>query len=543
MSLNQKTEVESTRGLTSKNKPALTIGVTAYYKSDPDKLKKLLYSFIVKQEDYWPLTSESMANPRKHNEAVAGFVERMSHIDKFTNDDYISFSTPVELIVVIDSYKTEDMNPENEGKLMNLKTIVTQFMQKIQELKLPLDIKIVIPNTNIKVSRARNYLIDHASSKFLTFKDDDDLSANINMLLEHTKSNFPVQIFYMVSGRYKTRIIDPDKSYPFISQLGCCAMIFEVDFLRRHKIYFVPDLGSEDVLFRGMLHRVIEKTEGSYHTINKVLYYYMDASNRSFTYSLSPREDIDLDGILQNQTLAQLEENQTATVIKILNTMPITEMTDYILFGISNVATFQRSLNIIRRAMQKKKSQFQSPLDKSLLYLTNQIVTPNNQNLFNLLEPRHQQQLLNLLPTYLTFSELKEAADDKFTLNPIVIRYMMMCYLINPNYNYPIDKGLTKKIYTTFCRNYGKRQFTQDFIMFAHERIKNSSCRSNLLDYINSNQPPTLNPEIKKLHPQIKDLYTEFLQMMKMKNEKILDSPNRNFRGMLNVFTFYMFTT
>lgn len=111
-----------------------------------------------------------------------------------------------------------------------------------------------------------------------------------------------------------------------------------------------------------------------------------------------------------------------------------------------------------------------------------------------------------------------------------------MIHLINPQYNYPIDKRLTKKIYTTFCRNYNKHQFTCDFIMFAHERIKNSQCKSELLNYINSD----LNSEIKKSYPQLKDLYTEFIQMMKMTNEKMLDTPNRNFRGMLNVFSFYM---
>ena len=60
----------------------LTIGVTSYYKSDPVKLKKLLYSFIIKQEEI----QIDFDEPRIGNEKLIEFIIRMNHTDQFSKE-------------------------------------------------------------------------------------------------------------------------------------------------------------------------------------------------------------------------------------------------------------------------------------------------------------------------------------------------------------------------------------------------------------------------------------------------------------------------
>ena len=351
---------------------ALTIGVTTYYKSDPVKLKKLLYSLIVKQEEI----EIDFDEPRIGNEKLVELIIRMNHTEQFSKDDFITFSDPVEMIIIIDSYPEEDDSPENECELEHIKAVITEFSSKVKHLKLPIDIKVVIPTTNIKVSRARNYIIENALSKYITFKDDDDLSVNINKILKHVldwNNETSVKLFYTLSGSYNYRPPEienekKEKIIPFISQLGIWSLIYDVEFLRRNNIYFVPDIGSEDIVFRAILHHVIDKYEGKFEIIDEILYYYLDPSNRSFTFSLSPREEHDVKTILNGKSIDEFVDEQQQISDRIAKKLfefdkERFEITDYLLFGISHAATFRSSLNIIRNSLTKHNNFLKTEID------------------------------------------------------------------------------------------------------------------------------------------------------------------------------------
>ena len=533
---------------------ALTIGVTTYYKSDPVKLKKLLYSVIVKQEEI----EIDFDEPRIGNEKLVELIIRMNHTEQFSKDDFITFSDPVEMIIIIDSYSEEDDSPENECALEHVKAVITEFSSKVKHLKLPIDIKVVIPTTNIKVSRARNYIIEHALSKYITFKDDDDLSVNINKILKHVldwNNECTVKLFYTLSGSYNYRPPEienekKEKIIPFVSQLGSCCLIYDVDFLRRNNIYFVPDIGSEDIVFRAILHHIIDKYEGKFEIIDEILYYYLDPSNRSFTFSLSPREEHDVKTILNDKSIDEFVDEQQQTSDRIMKKLfefdkERFEVTDYILFGISHAATFRSSLNIIRNTLTKHNNFLQTEMDRALFKLTKEIKVVTDESIFDTLEPEVQELALYLAPMYLTLSELDEVANHDLetlnllynrklkspvanlntnVLNPFMTRFLMLYSLITKTDSEFIDLDLAKKIYQTFCSNYSKTQFKNDFITFS-KRIDELNC-------VNLN-------EVIKKH-KLKDLYAEFIHFMKYDHVNTLKNSNLHFRGMLNVFSFYV---
>lgn len=546
---------------------AVSIGVTTYYKSDPVKLKKLLYSLIVKQEEI----EIDFDEPRIGNEKLIEFIIRMNHTEQFSKDDFITFSDPVEMIIIIDSYPEEEDNPENECELEHVKAVITEFSNKVKHLKLPIDIKVVIPTTNIKVSRARNYIIEHALSKYITFKDDDDLSVNINKILKHvldwsirsstgrreSNTETTVKLFYTLSGSYNYRPPEIEKEkkekiIPFISQLGIWSSIYDVEFLRRNNIYFVPDIGSEDIVFRAVLHHIIDKFEGKFEIIDEILYYYLDPSNRSFTFSLSPREEHDVKTILNGKLIKDFVNEQQQTSDRIIKKLfefdkERFEITDYILFGISHAATFRSSLNIIRNSLTKHNNFLQTEMDRALFKLTKEIKVLTEESIFDTLEPEVQELALYLAPMYLTLSELDEIANHDLEtlnllynrklklpnkklstklLNPFMTRFLMLYSLITKTNSEFIDLDLAKKIYQTFCSNYSKQQFKNDFITF-----------SKRIDELNTDN---LNEVIKK--HKLKDLYAEFIHFMKYDHINTLKNSNLHFRGMLNVFSFYVLT-
>jgi thiaminase len=425
-------------------------------------------------------------------------------------------------------------------------------------LKLPIDIKVVIPTTNIKVSRARNYIIEHALSKYITFKDDDDLSVNINKILKHVldwDTKTTVKLFYTLSGSYNYKPPEienekMEKTIPFVSQLGIWSSIYDVEFLRRNNIYFVPDIGSEDVVFRAVLHHIIDKYEGKFEIIDEILYYYLDPSNRSFTFSLSPREEHDVKTILNGKSIAEFVDEQQQTSDKIMKKLfefdkERFEVTDYILFGISHAATFKSSLNIIRNTLTKHNNFLQTEMDRALFKLTKEIKVVTEESIFDTLEPEVQELALYLAPMYLTLSELDEVANHDLetlnllynrklkspvvnlntkVLNPFMTRFLMLYSLITKTDSEFIDLDLAKKIYQTFCSNYSKTQFKNDFITFSRR-----------VDELNTDD---LNEVIKK--HKLKDLYAEFIHFMKYDHINTLKNSNLHFRGMLNVFSFYV---
>ena len=175
----------------------------------------------------------------------------------------ITLTEPVELCVMID--QKEIMTDEEKQNCDNIEKM-------IKSLKMD-NLKIVVKRSekNLRVSNARNILIDTATGDFIKFSDDDDYQVNLNEML---------------------RMIDPTAIS--IDTLVCrwdgsvrlSAKMPIAPFLRRqwlidHSLYFIPNIGGEDIVWRCEVFEAIRRTNAKAIYINECTYLHFEKSYRS----------------------------------------------------------------------------------------------------------------------------------------------------------------------------------------------------------------------------------------------------------------------
>lgn len=159
----------------------------------------------------------------------------------------------IEILLVDDKGKDNSLNV--------IKKIQSQHPEKI---------RIIEHETNQGLSIVRNTGIDHARGKYLFFLDGDDeivpeCIEELVTLITKTNSTVAVGEISAINTFKKTQY----KIFPFNHSLtslkgndsifeyfcngswsvSACNKLIEVDFFRKHKIYFVKDLFSQDELW------------------------------------------------------------------------------------------------------------------------------------------------------------------------------------------------------------------------------------------------------------------------------------------------------
>lgn len=250
----------------------VTIGITACYKSDLERFDRMLLSLFDE------MATPDMLSTKTSAESYASHIQniQISDLSKFK---FINVSRPVEVVVFVDCMDETSL-PVVKYVYSSIGVIATH----VSNVKF----RIIHSNENIKLSAARNVIIQLSTSEYITFKDDDDTSININEIVRIIESNPNA----LVIEGYE---IDTNKSaecLPIIS-MGPVTIICNRQFLIDHSLGFVVDCGNEDVIWRNDIYHVIETLPSTNDkplacmTPNTV-YLYWTASQRANVFNSNP---------------------------------------------------------------------------------------------------------------------------------------------------------------------------------------------------------------------------------------------------------------
>ena len=226
----------------------LTIGITTYFKSNPEEVRRTL----------WTLFDKRMIEGIIPEDVLKLYAEN--------NHQPITVKEPVEIIVFID--RNSDVDDEITSK-------ITEYVNSLSYKNCTF---IVCKSTsNVKVSVARNFIITAAKGDYICFRDDDDASVNINELLSYIdlapKDTTVIEYGYAVDGlKYRP------------SKLGPWSLFVKTEFLRKNNLCFVPDLTTEDIIWRGNLNMILSREpcwKSNLYFIQKPGYISLGRSNRS----------------------------------------------------------------------------------------------------------------------------------------------------------------------------------------------------------------------------------------------------------------------
>ena len=140
----------------------------------------------------------------------------------------------VELIIVIDG----DNEPIHDA-LMNLK------FRLMNIYKSHLTIRIIRVFQSRGVSYARNLVLKNANGKYVKFCDDDDLSVNVNELINVIKSSSNIDYIECCMTN-----LTKNKQCPLYTGWFPSNVIVKTSWIRLHKLYFVNDIVGEDSVWR-----------------------------------------------------------------------------------------------------------------------------------------------------------------------------------------------------------------------------------------------------------------------------------------------------
>lgn len=248
--------------------PVVSIVVTTYYKSDPILFERMICSLLNK-------------NCSNFAEDNIGFDElRWMDGIKLNDMECIIPEQLTELIIMMDAFDNSISESERE-----IKDIIHTLKSK--EIK-NLIVRYIRTDKNVKIAISRNISIAEATGKFITFRDDDDISSNIN------------EIYHVINAGsalvYESCMLtshSPDKKIHFEPK-SVVAVIANRQYLLEYQIAFPPQIGGEDKYWRDMLIyslpqpsiENIDDTSG--YTGNKLyvynpkcIYMYEQPSNRS----------------------------------------------------------------------------------------------------------------------------------------------------------------------------------------------------------------------------------------------------------------------
>lgn len=235
----------------------LTIGITTCYSTSIRQLNGMLMSLFDKNS-----TCELMKYVDKTNNYFNNYRSR-----SFTDINIIHVSQPVNIIIFYDA------NDEYNNVYSDVKELVSNI--KFNNV----NITLYRSYNNVKVSVARNIIIQLATTKFICFRDDDDYSVNINELLRITNKylNYNVINCFAIYSHYNYHnhaAMMPDNVW---------SLIMNREFIINNNLSFIPYIGNEDIIFKTDLYNACTRYTNinNFIFVHDSIYYYTEASNRS----------------------------------------------------------------------------------------------------------------------------------------------------------------------------------------------------------------------------------------------------------------------
>lgn len=316
------------------NSIKLTLGVTCYYNSDVNKLKELFYSLFVDKSSKFILNNE----------------------------------TKIELLIIIDG---ADKNLYNKERIIQEINNINKYVKKY------CIVRYIITKNNIKVSRARNLIINKAYGEYIAFCDDDDLRIDFRELLKIIDNNSEIDYishYFFDEKKQKSNKIQ-------ISNLSCWCSIIKTKFLRNNKLYFTPDLASEDVIWRSNLDYIIGIKPIKTSQIEDICYTYKEPSNRSLINNNKSR-------FLDNITINELKFFQIKNSELFINVNKILsqyldigfKITEWRLYSLCSSIAFNKAYPLIKYWMNINKKQIEESVgltDRRVLIINENLIMNN----------------------------------------------------------------------------------------------------------------------------------------------------------------------
>lgn len=539
----------------------LTVAITAYFNSNPNKFRNMILSLFSKQTNkIWTITKDNMLNPKKENEIL---FENITTLSNLTNDEIeyniLKLNEKIELLIIFDN------NPEFRYKIDNLIKIVELFKPYIKEF---CEIRYIIPVANVRISCARNIVFKEAKGEYIAFCDDDDIRINANNLLKILNDNYGKDYIshYMICGLYDIQTLD---KIPFVSNLASYCGLLRKEFINKHKIYFTPFLAAEDVVWRSNMDYIINYVEGTICQTELCGYVYMDASQTSLNNILFNSRYLNTIDFNSTSIFNKSNLDYYRIIDLILSHQLIFgfKLTDYRIFGITTSATYWRGYNIIKYWLQKNVEKLdKQSYDYKMIKLSSKLIPDTSENLFNLLTDEDQILCVENIPKYFTLPDLLTISKQldknipyiicdqlwntnlnvntykhKFNLNEFVFRFMCLQYLRRGNYKNIIgDKAeIIQKMFELYLKE-DEQTGIHDFYMYAHDLI---SRRFSVSDVFNLYNDKTINKETIEEYVENKSIYKYAYEKYKIDHDiktTSIDKYDTHYKGIINVFIFYI---
>lgn len=556
-------------------KTILTIGITTYYNTNLVKFKFLLDSLINENSnDLWEINKDNFKKPIDENIKL---LNKLSSID----DNKVVTNIPknmVELLVIIDNDGKHDIQVKNIAKLLE------EFKKKSNGI---CRVKYIVTNVNVKVSCARNIIMNEASGEYLVFTDDDDIRSNIKSLLNLIKfnKNYDYLGYYIINSTYeelnlykKGELIENElTNKPFISNISCYSAILKRKYYIDNKLYFTPNLSTEDVVWRSNLNYILNYHGGDIKQTQFCCYVHMEPSNASLNNSVNNTHINDvrfLDDITVNN-LSVLEKNNDYyySLINMIMSQFLEigfKLTDYRIFAITSSSTYYRGYNLIKYWMNMNLELFKSSTyDYEMIKLSRELTS--DVNLFNELESEDKELLIEYIPKYFSIPDLMsisgeidnfitlDIADDllqyKFNyklyekkiceskyLSEFIFRFVCLIHMRdNKKYKHLVENKINvlNKIMDLY-NSEAKETPIIEFYDYTHDYLLRRFGISNMYNYYNNKEITFDNIQDKIKNSHLLDSCYKLYTKDKDLKTTTLGKFDRHFKGIMNVLVFYI---
>lgn len=450
----------------------LTVGITACYRSDVTKFKRMIIS----------LFDADITNPSTIDEGNA-IINRYNSVFNLSDVRTISVSAPIEVIVYF------DRNTPSPNDNINA---MSAF---VENLSIPnVTFRTLHSTQNVRVSVARNNIIKASTSKFICFRDDDDLSVNVNVLIDIVKSSPPVTEFietYMLSYDYASRTT---ARAHLLSVVNC---IISRQFLLKNKLFFIPDIGNEDAYWRADIYSRYPRM----HVANVSTYIYAEPSGRSNITDFSRYNGITkyIDPDMRDDSHA--EELVKKVLDAEFDMHGCVELNSLFLKNLNKSVAAWNTFPIIVRYMRQHADHFDI---EPFINMTAKI---NGSYPFNVLPETMKKQCYAMFCKYLSFSDLYQLSrGDLGIMNklygvyetPIVVwgtwsqrlneftyRYLFMRCVAKVEVpdNFEVDEELVNNV-RMYVDSYMRNIRLGDVILFGHDTYAR---KMKKFDYVEEN--------------------------------------------------------
>ena len=539
----------------------LTVAITAYYNSNPQKFYNMILSLFAKQtNNLWKINKENMLNPKKENQDLYDKIMDLVSIKPEDIKNVITkLNEKVELLIILDN------NPEFNYKLEKLINIIKLFQPYVNEF---CEIRYIIPTANVRVACARNIVFTEAKGEYIAFCDDDDIRINVNELLKLMDEHYGIDYIshYSICSLYNNPILN---KLPFVCNLSCWSGLIKKEFIIKNKLYLVPFLAAEDVVWRSDIDYIINYSNGSISQSNLCGYVYMEASQTSTNNILNNSRYLSTININSLPIFNKSNLDYYKLIDLILSQQLIVgfKITDYRIFAMTTCATYWKGYNIIKQWLIRNKNKLdKNSYDCKMTELSSKLVPETTDNLFQLLTPEDKQLCIDNIPKYFTLPDLLSIAkqidnnmayeicdqlwnctlnyklyENKININEFVFRFMCLQFLRENKYENIIkDKiSIVKSMYNLYLEE-DKNTGVHDFYMYAHDLI---SRRFNISDIFNLYNNKSITKENIESFVETKSVYKYAYDNYKIDHDiktTVINKYDTHYKGIINVFIFYI---